>query len=340
MKELKEKVFVAIGEASMCWKPIPTNEVFDSMNAERIGNEFGAIKDEVLEFFFEYKGRLYNRRLLEERVKQIKKRETNTININKRYQDSTKHLPENLPSYGLLEKEKEIEDEKENIKNKEIDTKPLAPLAERKSNHGGPDYKTVEEFFVNEKRPVEEAGIFWNEYEQKAWCVTSGNGPDRKMKTTRDWQLKAEQWIKKARLADIDKNKNSFTKSAPSFKPAESVTKDNDLCDCGCGEKAKFRKDRYKIASQTCYNLLVQPLPDIKKLADDFTPKTYLTKTEAIQAMKEGKKVRHQYFAANEYVEIITGNKYRFEDGHTCSPHDFWKTRSDNGWNENWSIFK
>ena len=36
--KLKTKVFEALGEASMCWDEIPTG-VFDSTNAERIGNE-------------------------------------------------------------------------------------------------------------------------------------------------------------------------------------------------------------------------------------------------------------------------------------------------------------
>ena len=35
---LKEKVFTALGEASMCWDPIPTG-VFDSTNAGKIGNK-------------------------------------------------------------------------------------------------------------------------------------------------------------------------------------------------------------------------------------------------------------------------------------------------------------
>ena len=37
-KELREKIFTALGEASMCWEPIPVG-VFDSTKAQRIGDE-------------------------------------------------------------------------------------------------------------------------------------------------------------------------------------------------------------------------------------------------------------------------------------------------------------
>lgn len=36
--ELKEEIFKLIGEASMCWEPIPTG-VFDSSKAIQIGNQ-------------------------------------------------------------------------------------------------------------------------------------------------------------------------------------------------------------------------------------------------------------------------------------------------------------
>lgn len=55
--------------------------------------------EHVKQFFFEYKGRLFNRRLLEERIKQIKKREINRNNINKRYEQPTK----NPTTVGFLE---------------------------------------------------------------------------------------------------------------------------------------------------------------------------------------------------------------------------------------------
>lgn len=47
-------------------------------------------KQQVLQFFFEYKGRYYNRRLLEERVKQINLRVQRINAIRSRYEKSTK----------------------------------------------------------------------------------------------------------------------------------------------------------------------------------------------------------------------------------------------------------
>ena len=37
--KLKELVFTALGEASMCWNPQPSNQVFDSTRAVKIGEE-------------------------------------------------------------------------------------------------------------------------------------------------------------------------------------------------------------------------------------------------------------------------------------------------------------
>lgn len=37
-EELKELVFTAIGAASMCWDPLPGNQVFESTRAKEIGD--------------------------------------------------------------------------------------------------------------------------------------------------------------------------------------------------------------------------------------------------------------------------------------------------------------
>jgi len=39
MKTLKEYIFEAIGQASMCWNPRPSTEVFNSEEAKNIANE-------------------------------------------------------------------------------------------------------------------------------------------------------------------------------------------------------------------------------------------------------------------------------------------------------------
>lgn len=44
IQELREKVFAAIGEASMCWVPTPEG-IFDSTRAEKVGK---ALVDEIL----------------------------------------------------------------------------------------------------------------------------------------------------------------------------------------------------------------------------------------------------------------------------------------------------
>lgn len=87
------------------------SRVSGSLSGENLAN--------IKQFFFEYRGRLFNRRLLEERIKQIKKRETATNNINKRYQTPTNILTKHLPTKGLSEKEIENEIEDEVINKKE-----------------------------------------------------------------------------------------------------------------------------------------------------------------------------------------------------------------------------
>lgn len=39
MSELKTKVFEAIGAASMCWEPLPSNQVFESDKAKKIADD-------------------------------------------------------------------------------------------------------------------------------------------------------------------------------------------------------------------------------------------------------------------------------------------------------------
>jgi hypothetical protein len=103
----------------------------------------------------------------------------------------------------------------------------LEPLEDRKSRHKGPAYVEVKHFFVElNNRPEAEAITFWNEYEQKEWWVHNKEGtPARKMKTGRDWQLKAEQWIYKARTTEMEKKKNGRTKQNSSGASNEFLAK-------------------------------------------------------------------------------------------------------------------
>lgn len=60
-----------------------------------------------------------------------------------------------------------------------------------------------------------------------------------------------------------------------------------------------------------------------------------MTRNEAIEAMKNGRKVRHTYFSPDEWVAMVLG-MIVLEDGVTCEPEEFWKWRKslifDNGW--------
>lgn len=102
----------------------------------------------------------------------------------------------------------------------------LEPLEGRKSKSGGPNYADVKGFFEYNNRPEVEAITFWNEYEGKEWWVHNKEGtPSRKMKTGRDWQLKAEQWIYKARTQEMEKKKNgkNFNSLAKGETTAEQL---------------------------------------------------------------------------------------------------------------------
>lgn len=64
-----------------------------------------------------------------------------------------------------------------------------------------------------------------------------------------------------------------------------------------------------------------------------------MTKSEAIQAMEEGKKVRHRYFSDNEWVKELNPFMYIYEDGVRHSKKGFWDIREQNdGWDEDWEI--
>lgn len=64
-----------------------------------------------------------------------------------------------------------------------------------------------------------------------------------------------------------------------------------------------------------------------------------MTKQEALQAMREGNKVTHKYFTDDEWVKSNQdGTILILEDGVECSPAEFWRWRTDEYWNNDWSI--
>jgi hypothetical protein len=64
-----------------------------------------------------------------------------------------------------------------------------------------------------------------------------------------------------------------------------------------------------------------------------------MTKNEAIQAMREGKKVRHYYFSKDEWMTLTSGGMYLLEDGVVCSPSEFWRWRTEKSWDTDWEIY-
>jgi len=64
-----------------------------------------------------------------------------------------------------------------------------------------------------------------------------------------------------------------------------------------------------------------------------------MTIAEAKQALKEGKKITHDYFSRDEWVQG-DGNEYLFEDGVRCTPDEFWQYRQIPGFNNGWQIWK
>jgi ribosomal protein L31E len=65
-----------------------------------------------------------------------------------------------------------------------------------------------------------------------------------------------------------------------------------------------------------------------------------MTKEEAIKAMKDGKKVTHRHFTAEEWVTMNNIGQMVFEDGCRCPPHEFWEWRKDESFLTDWELFK
>ena len=66
---------------------------------------------------------------------------------------------------------------------------------------------------------------------------------------------------------------------------------------------------------------------------------TVLSKSEAIRAMREGKKVTHQYFTSDEWMRLTPSGLYQFEDGVVCPSLLFWGDRKGEQWETGWSLY-
>ena len=63
-----------------------------------------------------------------------------------------------------------------------------------------------------------------------------------------------------------------------------------------------------------------------------------MSKEEAIQAMKEGKKVTHRFFSSDESMTIENGFLL-LEDGVRISLEDFFNFRSDSLWDNGYELY-
>jgi len=62
-----------------------------------------------------------------------------------------------------------------------------------------------------------------------------------------------------------------------------------------------------------------------------------MNKQEAIEAMKVGKKVTHEYFNSDEYIYMIGESLYDEGDSYLISDL-FWKDREGFHWDTGWSV--
>ena len=64
-----------------------------------------------------------------------------------------------------------------------------------------------------------------------------------------------------------------------------------------------------------------------------------MNKQEAIEAMKKGFKVTHDYFSSDEFITMI-GDKIVTEEGYSFNATEFWKYRTHESFNTGWSYYK
>ena len=64
-----------------------------------------------------------------------------------------------------------------------------------------------------------------------------------------------------------------------------------------------------------------------------------MNKSEAVQAMKEGKKLTHRWFSNEEWITDKDG-AFEFEDGCRCGYEEFFEDRDSGSWQTGWSLYK
>jgi len=97
----------------------------------------------------------------------------------------------------------------------------------------------------------------------------------------------------------------------------------------GCGKRLTLQEQLF---GNTC----VEHNTKGKIIGKGMT--TTISKQEAIQAMQNGKAVRHSTFMEYEYVTMTNRGNIVFEDGVDVPAHLFWKDRTADIWETNWTI--
>lgn len=64
-----------------------------------------------------------------------------------------------------------------------------------------------------------------------------------------------------------------------------------------------------------------------------------MTKQEAIEAMKSGKKITHRYFDKADWMTMVDGHII-FEDGISIEEYLFWQYRKTKGWEDGYEILQ
>lgn len=134
----------------------------------------------------------------------------------------------------LKEQEKEKDKEKEEEKDKEKKR---------------PTQSEVREYFKSEKSTIEEADVFFSHYETKDWIVLASDGVRWwDISPTRKWKLKANEWIKKKRLENLDKKKKYELDNTTNYNPKKER---KGICE-NCGKSSGMIINGKEVCSHSC----------------------------------------------------------------------------------------
>ena len=61
-----------------------------------------------------------------------------------------------------------------------------------------------------------------------------------------------------------------------------------------------------------------------------------MNRTEAINALKEGKRLSHKSFTPEEWIEGSSRHFYVYENGCRCTAAEFWRYRHSKGFDHGW----